>query len=807
VEEKLTTETATDNEKMLNEHGSRSKQQHMDTSLPMQLAKLCFLHLGTDSPQISGNDQGIYSLHTPPAEAPVFTLTLPRDHTWELLDKLKAGGSSGKSSSPARARQFCRVAFADNGRDIVVENWCRLADGREFRLQELETHRYGTRYRVDDLIFSLKPIPEKERLAAARERRQLSLFDAPAVPASSTGFTVPAPEVAAFLAAHRTQLHSGFHQVAAEILDMKIVQMPDRLVLDQYDEDQDWCYLAGWYGMGSHRVRLIDLLRAAESGQSLLVGPVTVQLDRSLLSWFHGLGTDRIVQGDQGDRIRLRRSEFLALTAQVGRLDMERGTDQGTLPEFVLADNGPTHLPTDRLAAHLRPYQQHGTAWMYQLQQYRLGGILADDMGLGKTHQALALVSLLAGGDNRFLLVCPAAVLYHWPEKQERFFPELSLAVYHGQGRDLEQALESQIIVTTYGVLRRDIDLLAETRFRLVVFDEMHALKNRATGAHAAAARLQADTIIGLTGTPVENRISELAGLLSLCLPALFQLAPVRTMFQQGDGPESRERLQRFVAPFLLRRTRAQVLDDLPECSEDIRLCTLSDDQIAAYRQAADQALGRLDDDELLPDFSHVLTTIIRLKQICNHLSQLEKSTDWTLHASGKWDEFTRLLAQSLEADLKVVVFSQFTTMLDIIEAWLTHEKIAHVGLRGSVGAGQRGAMIRRFNSDPDCRVCCASLLAGGTGIDLTGAQVVIHYDRWWNPAKEEQATARVHRMGQHHPVQVYKLVTAGTLEEKIHRIIEEKRRLAADLVVEDDGSILKTLDRSRLADLFRLAR
>ncbi len=335
----------------------------------------------------------------------------------------------------------------------------------------------------------------------------------------------------------------------------------------------------------------------------------------------------------------------------------------------------------------------------------------------------------------------------------------------------------------------------------------MHFLKNSNTAAFTAASQLQGDSVIGLTGTPVENNIRELETLLSLCLPELFSISRFRQQFKQVETGEQRKLLQRIVAPFILRRTRKQVLKELPECSEDIRLCELSPDQVAAYRQAVDQAKGVIDvlsGEEVLSDFSNILTTIIRLKQICNHLCQLEKCTDWQRYASGKWDEFTRLIHQCLNAGLKVVVFSQFTSMLDIMEAWLADEQIDYVGLRGSVTAKERSKRINRFNTIKTCRVCCASLLAGGTGIDLTGAQVVIHYDRWWNPAKEEQATARVHRMGQHHPVQVYKLVTVGTLEEKIHRLIAEKQQLAADLIVEDDGSILKALSRRELAELFQ---
>ncbi len=808
LREKLELLSATANERELNLHGSRSRQQQMERSLFLHLARLCFLHLPQDALQTSEDSQGRYSLRACVGEKEIFHLRLPRQHTWELLDRLAPAEKNTKPATAELAEQFCRVYFADQGGDLVVEHWCRLADGTEYSLEELEEHRYGTRYRVDDRLFSLQPIPENLRLRE-EEKKQLSLFGDSTTMGTrkKTRFIIPSAKIARFTADHAEQLHSGHHRVAREILDMEIVQVPDTLVLDQYSEQDNWCYLAGWYGLGSHQIRLVELLQAVDASQSLLVGPVTLQLDKSVLAWFHRLGIDRIVDDDQGQRIRLRRSEFLALAGLIGKLELPSNPTPGSLPEFILDQARQPEITAAAMPAHLRAYQRHGAAWMYQLQQYRLGGILADDMGLGKTHQALALVSLSAREESRVLLVCPAAVLHHWPEKQERFFPDLSLAVYHGPGRDLGEALGSRIVLTTYGVLRRDGNLLAEINFQLVIFDEMHYLKNRSTAAYEAAAKLQADAVFGLTGTPVENKITELGSLFSLCLPALFGLKGVQRMFHRGDSRKNRQALQRFVSPFILRRTRAQVLDDLPECSEDIRLCSLSREQVAAYRQAADQALGNLDAEETLPDFSYVLTTIIRLKQICNHLAQLEKSRDWSRYPSGKWDEFTRLVHQSLETELKVVVFSQFTTMLDLIEAWLRSEKIGHVGLRGSVPAEKRGRLIHRFNTDPDCRVCCASLLAGGTGIDLTGAQVVIHYDRWWNPAKEEQATARVHRMGQRHPVQVYKLVTVGTLEEKIHRLIEKKRQLAAELVVEDDSSILKTLDRAELADLFRLSQ
>jgi len=797
---------ATPNEQVLNSHGSKSKQQHLDRSLWMHLARLLFLHLPQEVLKISQDEEGVYQITFPTNDHNLFQLILPRLHTWELLDKLSMLEAP---LIPVRAGQFSKVFFSPDGHDIIIEHWCRLPTDEEYRLKDLSAHRYGTRYLLDNHLFSLESIPAEERLTNQEKKGQLSLFAATPAPDSGArnGFTIKGEAISDFVADNQFQLRCKRHLIAEEILDLKIVNMPTELIIDKYAEDQDWCYLAGWYNLGNHKIRLTELLAAADDGKSLLHGPTTLQLDKSILSWFHQLGVERIEEGGQGERIKLRRSEFLTLAAQIGKIKSTTPAKPATLPAFLLNSDPAEAVPTERIATHLRPYQCHGTNWLYQLQRYRLGGILADDMGLGKTHQALALIDLLAEDDAKFLLVCPAAVLYHWPEKQEKFFPNLSMTVHHGSQRSLKDALASQVVVTTYGLLRRDEEQLADISFRLIIFDEMHFLKNRNTATFEAASQLLADSIIGLTGTPVENKIGELATLLSICLPELFRFEQIRQQFKQGDSPKQRRRLQRLVAPFILRRTRAQVLEDLPECSEDIRLCNLSPDQVTAYRQAVDQAKGMMDsleDGESLSDFSHILTTIIRLKQICNHLCQLEKSTYWKLYESGKWDEFTRLLHQCLDGGLKVVVFSQFTSMLDIIEAWLTEEKIDFAGLRGSVAAKERSKRIKRFNTVKKCRVCCASLLAGGTGIDLTGAQVVIHYDRWWNPAKEEQATARVHRMGQRHPVQVYKLVTVGTLEEKIHHLIEKKRALAADLVVEDDGSVLKTLSRRELAGLFQ---
>jgi superfamily II DNA or RNA helicase len=801
--DRLARQTATENERALLDRGSTTKQMYNDKSCWMWLARLLSLHVSGEDISVGQDIAGQFLLQTS-GSAPLFRLLLPRQHSWVLLDQFALERHGFTRLPPAE--QFNSVSFSDDGSSIEVENWCRLSDGSTHKLADLKENAYGSRYCLDSTYFSLASIPAKERIDE-NAKKTLSLF-AMATPDRhrSTGFTVYSDTLPDFLQRNRQALKAKRHQVAPEILEMEVVNEPKALQLTDFKEEMDWCYLAGYYELGNQQIDLAELLQATEHKQQYIPGRRWFDLHSSPLHWFHALGEERLM--DNG-RIKLTRQEFMLLGNQVQALsaDVEQ-EKQGKTLSFLLEHGNSQDTPvlTDKQSGHLRGYQINGVDWMSKLHYYGLGCILADDMGLGKTHQALAFIDLVTDESESVLIVCPAAVLYHWPQKQEEFFPQLGMSVYHGGRRDLVEAKKSRIIVTTYGVLRQDIDELQLINFKLIIFDEMHYLKNKKTSLFQAAGCLQAETIIGLTGTPVENNIQEVENLLAICLPDIFNAGPVHQLFEEAETAEDRQRVQRLIAPFILRRTRKQVLQELPECSEDIRFCELSEDQVGAYRQAvtlATEAVEGLLNGEPIADFTHILTTIIRLKQICNHLCQLEGCTDWTLYHSGKWDEFTRLIRQCMESHLKVVIFSQFTSMLDIIEAWLNQEKIDHVSVRGRVGAKERSKRIQRFNTVKKCKICCASLLAGGTGIDLTGAQVVIHYDRWWNPAKEEQATARVHRMGQIHPVQVYKLVTVGTLEEKIHHLIEQKRALAAELIVEDDGSILKALSREDLADLF----
>ncbi|MCF8053089.1 MAG: DEAD/DEAH box helicase [Desulfobacterales bacterium] len=347
----------------------------------------------------------------------------------------------------------------------------------------------------------------------------------------------------------------------------------------------------------------------------------------------------------------------------------------------------------------------------------------------------------------------------------------------------------------------------------IVYGDGSQHIKNPQTKAFDAAERINADIKLGLTGTPIENSLAELKSLLDLTVPGYLgdndvyesrYLVPIEAQ----RNLDRRRELRRLISPFTLRRKKQSVLAELPEKIEDMRTCLLSEEQVKLYRDAvntrAKPLLSSLAEDKGPVPYMHIFALLNLLKQICNHPALVAKTPEAYIdHESGKWDLFTELLEESLDSGQKIVVYSQYLGMIDIIARYLTERRIAYESLTGA--SRNRGKIVDRFNSDPDCRVFVGSLKAGGVGIDLVAASVVIHYDRWWNAAKEDQATDRVHRIGQTRGVQVFKLVTEGTLEEKIAAIIDKKRNLMDSIVKEDDPSLLKTFSKDDLIELLSM--
>jgi SNF2 family DNA or RNA helicase len=610
--------------------------------------------------------------------------------------------------------------------------------------------------------------------------------------------------------------------VDESIQRLEILKKFDRLKITPRVLERDWLWLSIDYGAGNQSIALAEILKARREKQRYLAtGQGWVDCHSPQFDILDLLAQDQTggQPAQDGQAIRLRRTDLLRLNAAEGRqLDIDGDSRPAAELKKFLDFSSVAPLPdiSDRITP-LRSYQVRGAEWLWFLFENGFGGLLCDDMGLGKTHQVMALMTALHLQHRKtapFLVVCPTTVISHWQKKITEHAPDLIPGVYHGPERNLERLLaECNIVLTSYGILLRDIEKIKPVTFSLAVFDEIQYIKNSATRTYRAATAVRTQMSLGLTGTPIENSVTELKALMDLTTPGYLGsdadfIHRYAEPIEAEQHAARRDELSRLVAPFTLRRLKQSVLTELPAKIEDLRTCRLSDDQVKLYRDAV-ETRGRdlrqvLDSDEQPVPYMHIFALLNLLKQICDHPALVEKDVEnYGQYGSGKWDLFCELLVESLDSGQKVVVYSQYLGMIDIIEAFLRELKVDFVSLTGK--SRNRGAIIERFNEQDDCRVYVGSLRAGGTGIDLVAASVVIHYDRWWNAAKEDQATDRVHRIGQRRGVQVFKLVTEGTLEEKIAAIIAKKRQLQDSVVKEDDPGLLKSFTREELIELMDL--
>ncbi|WP_437615731.1 DEAD/DEAH box helicase [Sorangium sp. So ce834] len=493
--------------------------------------------------------------------------------------------------------------------------------------------------------------------------------------------------------------------------------------------------------------------------------------------------------------------------------------------------------PPAGFAGALRPYQARGVAWLQTMAGLGLGACLADDMGLGKTVQLLAFLSgrrAAAPDDARpALLVAPTSVVGNWEREAARFTPALPLVRHYGEGRarsaeELAARAASAgggaqgdggaggaLVVTTYGLLRRDAAALAGVDWAAVVLDEAQNIKNAASRTARAARALRAPHRIALTGTPVENRLAELWSILEFANPGL--LGPLEAFrrayavpIERYGNREAAERLRRIVGPFLLRRVKTDptVVPDLPPKIEARVFCALTREQVTLYQAALDEAMRRIEEAEGIARRGLVLALLTMLKQICNHPAQYLGEAGPLAGRSGKLARLTEMLEEALAEGDRALVFTQFREMGDRLVRHLASSLDTEVlFLHGGTPRLARDEMVRRFQDDPrGPRVFVLSVKAGGAGLNLTAASHVFHFDRWWNPAVEDQASGRAHRIGQRSAVQVHKLVCAGTVEEKVDRMLEQKRDLAARVVGEGEAWITE-LDDASLRELFALSR
>ena len=464
----------------------------------------------------------------------------------------------------------------------------------------------------------------------------------------------------------------------------------------------------------------------------------------------------------------------------------------------------------------LRPYQKTGVSWLRFLEQSGFCGLLADEMGLGKTVQALAWFEADrlsdTAGKKPSLIVCPTSLVENWVEEAQKFTPKLNLVPLSGNERKEKWAdlSEKDIGVTSYALLRRDVEYAVDKEFAIVLLDEAQHIKNRSTRNAVAAKKLRAEHRLVLTGTPVENSVADLWSIMDFLMPGYlgnsqsFRSGYELPIARGGDeGALAASRLKRKLHPFLLRRMKKEVARDLPEKIERVSTCTLTRDQQTVYRELLESSRRRISDMVRKNGFDknrmEILTTLMRLRQVCCHLGLLKLPGIEARYPSAKMELFFELLDEALDSGHRVLVFSQFVSMLSILREEMEARDLAYCYLDGSTKDRMR--VVHRFNTQRDIPAFLISLKAGGTGLNLTGADMVVHFDPWWNPAVENQATDRAYRIGQKRTVYSVKLITKGTIEEKV-LALQQRKKAVIDATVEADGTMAETLTWDDIQEL-----
>jgi len=598
------------------------------------------------------------------------------------------------------------------------------------------------------------------------------------------------------------------------------VEYTDRMqkVIDQCDliepeltietTGQDWLSMDihfreenGKSEMAAAEVR--KLLEKGVSHQRLNSGRVALLPSRAVKE-FHEVLHDCQVQQEEG-RFRLDK-RFSGYLGEALRENKWKLAEQSTwTPPSQMQTPEPIDLPAS-LASMVRSYQHEGISWMHYLSSNGLHGVLADEMGLGKTLQALAFLSFRrtrangSGPPPPALVVCPTSLVYNWRDEAEKFVPHLNVLVLHGPQRkkQFSKIPGSDLIITSYALLRRDLDVHQKQNFDAVILDEAQFIKNRTSKNARSVKKLQAGCRLVLTGTPLENSPFDLWSIMDFLMPGYlgsakeFKTRYEVPIFKNGDTA-AQARLRQRIRPFILRRTKKQVVTELPSKIDQVAYCDLSREQKTLYqeilgraRQLVFNASGKEGAEKRRMT---VLTTLMRLRQACCHLRLLpfETQPSWK-EPSAKVNYFFDLLEQAMDGNHRVLVFSQFVRLLKIIGEELTERDIPFCYMDGSTI--DRKSEVRRFQHSEDIPVFLISLKAGGTGLNLTAADTVVHFDPWWNPAVQEQATARAHRIGQTRVVHSYKLIARGTVEEKIIELQKKKMEMVANTLISEDAFI-----------------
>ena len=524
-----------------------------------------------------------------------------------------------------------------------------------------------------------------------------------------------------------------------------------------------------------------DMDMLSQMMETLNVTPKEFVKDNMKIPMYRALYLNKMLE--QGENVYLNRDKHF----------------KNLIKEFKTVDDSEFEVP-ESLSSIMRNYQMKGFQWLKTLEQYRFGGILADDMGLGKTLQMISVLlsAKEAGRIGTSIIISPASLVYNWGQEFEKFAPELKVRMITGNQKERTEIIRAyqdyDVLVTSYDLLKRDIAEYEDIHFEYQVLDEAQYIKNHSTAAAKAVKVLKSTHRFAMTGTPIENRLSELWSIFDFLMPGfLYNYETFRreleTPIVKYKDEDASNRLRKMVAPFILRRLKGDVLKDLPDKIEEIRYAKLESEQQKLYdaqvlhmkEMIANQAADDFQKNKL-----QILAELTKIRQIC---CDPELLFDKYNGSSAKRQACVELIQSAIEGEHKILVFSQFTSMLELLEKDLKKEKIAYYKITGSTSKEKRVELVNEFNKD-STPVFLISLKAGGTGLNLTGADVVIHYDPWWNQAAQNQATDRAHRIGQTKIVSVYKLIAKDSIEEKIVKMQESKRDLADTILSGETGGI-----------------
>lgn len=580
-------------------------------------------------------------------------------------------------------------------------------------------------------------------------------------------------------------------------------------------EDQRWFDIGFEYSdVHGQNLSAAEVQRALLKGDSFIVkGGKTMLLDAEAIRDMNEIFADCASRdGARPGFFRLNDMHAAYVHSALAGLD---GVDFEAPPKWFAeaakrnrpADLEPVNL-SDSLEKTLRPYQKAGVNWLRFIEANSFGGILADEMGLGKTLQTLAWLQLKrsnsAAESLPSLIVCPTSLVENWIEEARKFVPDCKIMSFSGTDRHerAEDMPKHDIVVTSYAILRRDAQFLKTLGFGVIVLDEAQHIKNRSTQNAIAAKSLQAEHRLILTGTPIENSVADLWSIMDFLMPGYLGKAEAfRQQYEQpiarggSDAEAAQLRLRRKLQPFIMRRLKQDVAADLPPMIHKVQTCSLTPDQQLVYRELVESSRRRLSDLVAQQGFNRsrmeALKTLMRLRQVCCHLDLLKLPGLESKAPSAKMEVFFELMDEAVDAGHRVLVFSQFVAMLTILRRRFEERKLGYCYLDGATKG--RLQIVHEFNTNRDIPAFLISLKAGGVGLNLTGADMVIHFDPWWNPAVEDQASDRAHRIGQKRAVYCIKLVTRGTVEEKVRALQEKKRSLIkAALAASDEQQIEK---------------